>query len=303
VWGPYDVSPYHPLLTAAPSPENPLQKVGHASFLHKGDEWYITHICARPLTRRGRCPLGRETALQKIEWIDGWPRLAGGGNAPFLEVEAPAGIVVEQKTDHCKQTGFDGRELPGWFQTLRGPLEDAASLVERPGWLRLYGRESLASLHRQTLVATRWQRTRFRAETVMEFIPKSFRQMAGLVCIYNTENWMYTYLTGKHDTVALNVLVCDNRKLAYAAENVTVPSRMPLYLAAEVDGNTLQFSFSINGKEWMPLGGSLPADHLSDDYIEKNGLVFTGSFIGICCQDLDDRMAFADFDSFSYIEY
>jgi xylan 1,4-beta-xylosidase len=192
VWGSYEISPYHPLLTSEPYPDNPLQKAGHASFLRKGDDWYITHICARPLNRRGNCPLGRETALQKIDWIDGWPRLANGGNAPFLEIDMPAENTTIQISNHSKRTGFDDPNLPGWLQTLRGPLEDSMTLTERPGWLRLYGRESPASLHRQALAATRWQSTRFRAETLMEFFPKSFRQMAGLICILKSHRH-YTY--------------------------------------------------------------------------------------------------------------
>jgi xylan 1,4-beta-xylosidase len=70
----------------------------------------------------------------------------------------------------------------------------------------------------------------------------------------------------------------------------------------EVHRERLQFFYAINKGEWRTLGEALPADHLSDDYIEKNGLVFTGAFVGICCQDLDDRNAFADFDFFTYIE-
>jgi xylan 1,4-beta-xylosidase len=306
VWGPYEISPYHPLLSSAPYPDNPLQKAGHASFLHMGDDWYITHICTRPLTARGNCPLGRETALQKIEWAEGWPRLAGGGNEPSLEVNIMAPHNITQKTNHSKRTDFNEALLPDWFQTLRGPLDDAMSLSERPGWLRLYGRESPASLHKQALAASRWQSFCFRAETVMEFAPKSFRQMAGLICIYNTENWIYACVSGgeddEEDTAVLKVLVCDNKKLSCATEGVPVPPVKPLRLAVEINREKLQFSFSVDNGEWRPLGGVLPADHLSDDYIEKNGLVFTGAFVGICCQDLDDRTAFADFDSFTYIE-
>jgi xylan 1,4-beta-xylosidase len=303
VWGPYAVSPFHPLLTSAQSPDNPLQKAGHASFLHKGGDWYITHICARPLTMRGNCPLGRETALQKIAWVDDWPRLAGGGNEPFMAVEVSAKPGITQNTDHSKRTDFDEAALPDWFQTLRGPLGDAMSLTERPGWLRLYGRESPASLHEQALIATRWQGFRFRAETVLDFAPQSFQQMAGLICIYNTENWFYACVSGGDAGPVLNVLGCDNKRLSFAAEGIALPPKTPLCLAAEVDRESLRFSYALAAtpnREWQPLGGVLPAGHLSDDYIEHNGLVFTGAFVGVCCQDLDDRTAFADFDSFAY---
>jgi xylan 1,4-beta-xylosidase len=302
VWGPYEVSPNHPLLTAEPTPDNPLQKSGHASFLCRDGEWYITHICARPLTVRGNCPLGRETALQKIEWIDGWPRLAHGGSAPSLKVEVSTENAVIQKTNNSKYTDFDGPELPDWFQTFRGPLGDSMSLSEHPGWLRLYGRDSPASLYRQSLVATRWQAFSFRAETVMNFSPRTFQQMAGLICIYNTENWMYACLSEGDSGPELNVLVWDNKKLQYAGRGITVPRNRSLGLVVEVNRDSLQFFYSADLKNWRPFGGNLPADHLSDDYIEKNGLVFTGSFVGICCNDLNDRTAFADFDSFTYLE-
>ncbi|MDR2078132.1 MAG: glycoside hydrolase family 43 protein, partial [Treponema sp.] len=254
VWGPYEISLYHPLLSSASYPDNSLQKAGHTSFLHKDGDWYITHICARPLTSRGNCPLGRETALQKIEWADGWPRLAGGGSEPSPEIEITAYNNIIQKTKHDKKTDFDETHLPDWFQTLRGPLDDAMTLTERPGWLRLYGRESPASLHKQALAAARWQSFCFRAETVMEFAPKSFRQMAGLICMYNTENWIYACLSGGEDTGVLNVLVCDNRELSHAPGGVTVPPNKPLRLAVEVNRGGLQFSFSINNTEWQPLG-------------------------------------------------
>lgn len=302
VWGPFELSPYHPLLTSEPYPDSPLQKSGHCSFLQKDGEWFVTHICARPLTARGCCPLGRETALQKIEWVDDWPRLSGGGKEPRLQIAAPRDSTARQSRDNSRRTDFDASALPDWFYFLRGPLGDAMSLSERPGWLRLYGRESLSSLHRQSLLATRWQSTCFRAETKMQFRPSTFNQMAGLVCLYNTENWMYLYVCGGEDGSALHVLTCDNKKLAYAASDVSVPNDAPLFLAVEVDGSLLRFLYSTDGTRWNAIGGELPADHLSDDYIEKHGLVFTGAFVAVCCQDLEERTAYADFDYFLYQE-
>ncbi|MCL2411485.1 MAG: glycoside hydrolase family 43 protein [Treponema sp.] len=310
VWGPYEVSPYHPLLTAWPYSENPLQKSGHASFICKGDDWYITHLCSRPLTVRGNCPLGRETALQKIEWINDWPRLVNGGDAPSLEVEVAADGLM-QKNNHSKHTDFNEPEIPDWFHTLRGPLAEAVSLNDRPGWLRLTGQDSPSSLHQQSLVAARWQSVNFRAETLMDFNPKSFQQMAGLICIYNTENWFYACLSGDNSKPTLNVLVCENKKLRYAnlpenANGLIIPKNVSVYLAVEVEREKLQFYYALQENntpgKWLSLGEVLPADHLSDDYIEKNGLVFTGAFVGLGCHDLDDRSAVAFFDYFCYTE-
>ena len=115
-------------------------------------------------------------------------------------------------------------------------------------------------------------------------------------------NWMYACLRGGERGGELQVLVCDNKKLSYAGGGIAVPGGTPLKLAAAVDRNTLEFFFSTGKNDWKPFGEKLPAGRLSDDYIEKNGLVFTGAFVGICCHDLDNRTAFADFDSFSYLE-
>ncbi|PRO40155.1 hypothetical protein C6W18_15260, partial [Bacillus sp. LLTC93] len=42
------------------------------------NEWYLAHLTGRPIRsskesifqQRGWCPLGRETAIQKLEWKD-----------------------------------------------------------------------------------------------------------------------------------------------------------------------------------------------------------------------------------------
>ena len=74
--GPYEVMPGNPLLTSARDPSLPLQSAGHGSLVQTQEgEWVMAHLCRRPLAN-GRSILGRETALQAVEWTpDGWPRL------------------------------------------------------------------------------------------------------------------------------------------------------------------------------------------------------------------------------------
>ncbi|WP_449288690.1 glycoside hydrolase family 43 protein [Marinicrinis sediminis] len=66
LFGPYDTDPDNPVLTAAGSPELSLQRAGHASLVETaGGEWYLAHLCGRPLPGTRRCNLGRETAIQR----------------------------------------------------------------------------------------------------------------------------------------------------------------------------------------------------------------------------------------------
>lgn len=341
--GPYEVSPYTPLISTRFAPDSPLQKCGHASFLRAvSGEWYITFICARPLTfQRGNCELGRETGLAQIEWIEDWPRLKDAQKAellspeggeivlpdrtvtlpkaptkagwnpycvPPLFVNAPSGMeTVLQRLDFSEQTDFDEKELPVSFHSLRAPLGDRMSLTERPGYLRLYGRESIASLHTQTIVARRWQSVTFKAGTVLEFYPTCSRQLAGLTCFYNTENYVYAYVS--YDEVRgcriLDVLVCDRKAtvVELGEKRISIPDEVErIRLEVRVDRENLQFFYAWGDEEWRALGGVLPADHLSDDYIRPSALVFTGSMVGICAQDLFDHSSYADFDSFYYQE-
>ena len=77
VFGPYETMPDNPLLTSDQNDLTAIQKCGHGSFVEtQNGEWYMAHLCSRPNSARGSL-LGRETALQKITWQDGWPRLTG----------------------------------------------------------------------------------------------------------------------------------------------------------------------------------------------------------------------------------
>ncbi|MGB4045534.1 MAG: glycoside hydrolase family 43 protein, partial [Halanaerobiales bacterium] len=303
--GPYEVHPDNPLLTSKGDPSLALQRAGHADLVETQDgEWYMVHLCSRPLAGRQRSILGRETAIQKIEWREGWPYLVEGGNKPAVNVPAPA--LPEQKwEDRPARDDFDGEDLALDFQTLRIPLgEDHLSLKERPGYLRLKGAETLSSKHRQSLVARRQEHHCYTATTCLEFEPESFQQMAGLVAYYNTEIWYYLKVSWNEDKgKSLGILSCNRNDFDEPlAEEISLEGRERIYLRVKVDYENLQFYYSTDGEEWKKVGPVLDASILSDEYAtydKKFG--FTGAFVGICCQDLTGRRKAADFDFFEYI--
>jgi len=118
-------------------------------------------------------------------------------------VESPGyALQTWEKTDgFCK---FNTPELPIDFQWLRVPdPSDLFSLKDRPGRLRIYGREALGSWYKSALVARRQQDFSFTVTTKVAFSPDSFQQMAGLVCYYNSHKFHYLYIStdkevGKH---------------------------------------------------------------------------------------------------------
>src|SRR5205085_10330742 len=89
--GPYELHPDTTILSARNRPDAPLQRTGHADLVETQDgETYMVFLCGRPLRNRGRCTLGRETAIQPMRWdADGWLRTMDGDAIPQMDVEAP----------------------------------------------------------------------------------------------------------------------------------------------------------------------------------------------------------------------
>jgi xylan 1,4-beta-xylosidase len=68
------------------------------------------------------------------------------------------------------------------------------------------------------------------------------------------------------------------------------------FLRATINDERLQFFASPDCLAWQSVGPALDASKLSDDY--GTGLKFTGTMVGVCCQDLAGTRAIADFDYF-----
>jgi xylan 1,4-beta-xylosidase len=306
VRGPYELHPDTYILTARHRPDLELQRAGHADLVEtQGGETYLVHLCGRPLRNRGRCTLGRETAIQRMAWSDdGWLRTADGEGVPRIEVAAPD-LPTHSFPPDAERRRFDGLELPQEFQWLRSPWpQELFSLVERPGWLRLYGLDSPSSLFRQALVARRQQAHCFSAIARMEFAPENFQQLAGLICYYNSAKFHYLYVSCEEPgRPYVRVMSClpDLGRAEDVTAPVAIPTGSPTELRVEVDYERLHFGYRITGSEWswMP---QLDASNLSDEAGPPFYPNFTGAFVGMCCQDLAGTRHPADFEFFEYRE-
>ncbi|TCM99741.1 xylan 1,4-beta-xylosidase [Paenibacillus sp. BK033] len=303
--GPYEYDPDYPLITTVDVQDHPLQKAGHGAIVEtQNGEWYLSYICARSLPGRRLSPLGRETGLAKVVWTeDGWLRLASGGKAPALIMEPPDlplhPFPVLPAVDH-----FDRDKLSAQFFTLRVPAaEDWLSLTERPGFLRLRGRESLYSWFRQSMVARRLEEFCCEAETCLEFEPEHFNQMAGLTLYYDESDHFYLRMS-RDEERGRHVALITTRLGQYDEPNdayVSVEGWNRCYMKIRIDYERVQFYCSPDGLAWQAVGPVLDLGQLSDEYEGKLG--FTGTFVGLCAQDLSGTMKHADFDYFKYVNH
>jgi xylan 1,4-beta-xylosidase len=305
--GPYELHPDTYILSARERPDCELQRAGHADLVEtQNGETYLVHLCGRPLKNCGRCTLGRETAIQKMVWgEDGWLRTVDGQGIPSLETPAP-NLPEHGFPPPPERENFDGLALPLDFQWLRTPYPDELfSLAARPGHLRLFGRETIGSLFHQALVARRQQSQCYTAETVVEFEPEHFQQMAGLVCYYGGAKFHYLYICrdeslGKHIRV-MSALPDQPQSDAFTPP-IAIAGGKPVGLKVEVDFERLYFSYRVDGEDWRRLPQQFDASILSDEAAAPGTPNFTGAFVGMACQDLAGTARPADFDWFDYRE-
>ncbi|WP_437520556.1 glycoside hydrolase family 43 protein [Sorangium sp. So ce726] len=301
IHGPYEVMPNNPLISSASHPELRLQSAGHGSFVENKDgSWALAHLCRRPL-QNGRSTLGRETALQGITWVEGWPRLASGGQVPLDVYEGP-NLPRHEWPKTPERDNFDKPVLGIEWQSPRVLPADVSSLAARPGYLRLIGRESISSNFEQSLVARRQQAKHVQATTCMQFTPQHFQQMAGLVAFYSTDSFYYLYVSrAEHAEKALALMKCERGNLTFPVEKEYVLDGVEnIFLRLEIKDDRISFFYSRDGVTYHAVGWEHDASILSDEHAVPCG--FTGNFVGMACQDLAGTRLHADFDWFDYRE-
>lgn len=317
VHGPFELHPDETILTTIDKPDAVLQKAGHGSMIKThSNEWYMVFLVGRPLPDTlkiennkvsGYCPLGRETAIDKIEWRDGWPYVVGGSNTK-LQIEAPSfsteSTVITNSSDVFIDN-FNTDSLQLEWQTLRVPFsKKMGELIQENSTLRLYGLDPLISQFPQSTVGHRWKHFDFDAITSVSFDPKNEQQNAGIACYYNTKNWIYCFvdLDENSGERALKIIQVDHGEASYYFydELIKIPDEVVnISFKVCVRSTTLTFLYSFDELSWQSLDVTFDAWKLSDDYVKGKGF-FTGAFICLHCSDLSGEGIFADFHHFEY---
>lgn len=181
------------------------------------------------------------------------------------------------------------------WQSLRMPLTDF-SLAERPGFLRLYGGNGLGSRFEQSLIAQRLTEVDANIETVVEFQPECYKQMAGLILYYDYDNHIYLHVTRDEELGhVVTLLMAENKHYAYPAGYIPIPDG-PVRLRMALCNGWVSCFFAVGDGAWQMIGEETDGSFLSDEACNEGW--FTGTMVGICCQDLIGAKLPADFDWF-----
>jgi xylan 1,4-beta-xylosidase len=294
--GPYELHPDRHILTARNAPDAPLQRIGHGQLVQgEGDNWWHTFLCSRPLPGTRLSPLGRETGITEARWRDGW-----------LYLKDPQPTAHDASFCEDAETYAFESDLPDAFQWLRSPDKDRLfSVSARKGALRIFGRESVGSFYAQGLVARRQTAWRYSAETQLDFAPRDYQTMAGLIAYYGRHQFHYLYISvDEAGQRHLNIQSCNGDwpegRLRFPLDaTVTLPDGV-VELGVDVDLADLQFRWRSERGDWRAIGPKLDASILSDEGGRGDHASFTGAFVGMAAQDLNGSGHHADFLGFTY---
>lgn len=316
--GPWTGDPTNPILTAVPenkneradtdhlkpryyNPASYLQKCGHGSYVETSlGETYLVHLCARPFTPELRCTLGRETAIQKMEWTeDGWLRLAAGGNMAQTYVEGSA-LPDWEPAQIPERDEFDSLELGIQYYAPRIDPKSFCDLNTRPGWLRMRGQEARSSLNRVSILARKLLSVNAEVVTKMDFSPEIHQHSAGLILYYDNMNYAYLrkYWSDTLGGPAVSVVRMNNGEKTDFQSARRAAGNGPVWMKLRVKGRESQFSVSFDGEQWEEIGPAFDTSEFSDEYSQYGE--FTGCFVGMTCADLVRHSKTADFDFFAY---
>lgn len=325
LWGPYEVCP-EPLVCSWLS-KSRLRKAGHGNLAQASDgTWYACHLASRYLPPRdgesqtfdehesGISPLGRETAIERVAWKDGWPRLAGGGVEPRVQVDI-AGAAQPQSDPRPGEAGYryetsfpevESLWKEGWLAPRR---VDFSRMRSTSKGILLSGGDSPSSLFDRVSLSRRVTSFSYHAECSLSFSPTRYNQFAGLICEYDSRAFCCLAVGWDEEACSRALLVLAHLdggfEMPLGAECPHIPDDVEaITLSVDVDTYDLRFSYAFDGGETKPVllsGGEplvLDASAMSDERV--SGWAYTGSMVGITCVDMADKTATAAFSHFAY---
>ena len=295
IYGEYELHPNTHLICTENAHDSPLRKTGHGSIAQSGDgRWWFAFLCGRPIDDSMRCPLGRETGINELIWEDGWPYLKNKTTVPDESFEG----YGKQNPKEPVLYDFSSPAFNVDFMSVRSAPKYS---IEKNNVLRLWGGNSPCCNFGQGLLARRQEEFNFSASTSLKLHGKSFQQMAGLMYRYDEDT--HYFLRVSHNKTegksSIGLLCSNSKKFSIPVEIEMQLTMDTIYMKLTVRRRIGIFSYSADGSIYTEIPHKIDVSTLSDDY--ANPLGFTGAFVGMCCVDMHDKTAWADFHSFEYI--
>lgn len=297
LFGPYEPSPYNPVMRQKDTTA-PIQRTGHGKLVQtQNGDWWVTYLCGRP-NDGNYTTIGRETALDPVQWTeDGWFTI-NNGNGPSLEQTAP--LLPQTTYSAFERDDFNSDKLNLNWEFVRNPDYKTFTLTERKGFARIYTQPSkLFELSAKNTLLRREEELCYTAETCLEFNPKGAEQ-AGLTCYYSTATYARLSLCIKNNIRTLELVINRNHGEELIANVCNIPQGK-IYLRVETNHLTRSFYWGTDINHMYLCGKLDNCIYLCDEGVPDDPKRHTGTLVGIYANGggSDSRIP-ADFDYFCY---
>ena len=295
-WGPFEGSPYNPVLGQLRNWGYPVCCAGHAELIEAHDgSWWMFFLATRHGDYDSLCTIGRETFLLPVTWKDGWPTT---DTSQLADLRVTASLPPSRPfdpmppRDDFSATVLDEKR----FVYVHISGRTSVDLTTRPSWLRLRPLgDQLSECQPSAFVATRQTEVDFAAETNMEFSPQEQGDEAGL-SIFQKANFhydLYVTLNGDQRVLMLRKRVMD---MLQEVEVATLPPTGAIRLRIRGELKQYHFEYALANQEFQSAGNGW-VNLLSTEIAQS----WFGALIGMFAASRDpSRGPAADFDYFEF---
>ena len=290
--GPFIPAANNPILTQRYFPKdrkNKMDWTGHADLVETPDgKYYGVFLGIRP-NEKNRVNSGRETFMLPVDWSGEFPVFENGLVPLKPKLKLPNGV-----TNQTGQNGFfpngnftfsdplNKSNLDYRWIAMRGPREEFVS-VSKDGVKVIPFENNVKALAPISALFHRQQHSSFDASVTMKNKPKSDKDLAGITC-YQSERFNYVLGITKKDKDFYAVLERTEKGNSTIIASEKLPSYTAIQLQVIAKGDEYTFAYSLDGKNYKNIGGTVSGDILSTNVAGG----FTGSLIGLYSTSSND---------------
>ena len=297
--GPFIPAPSNPILTQryfGSDRKNKVDWAGHADLVKgPGDKYYGVFLAVRP-NDKNRVNTGRETFILPVDWSGEFPVFENGMIPLEPKLKMPEG-VTQNKTgqdgffpngNFTFSDNFTSAKLDNRWIGLRGPREKFIAVGKKGLHINPFN-TNIKELKPTSTLFYRQMHNAFSLTTTVDYQPASSKDLAGVVALQN-ENSNYVFGITKKDKDTYVVLQKNQktRKDANVVSTIVASAKIdvkkPVQLQMKANGDAYEFAYSVNGTDFVNVGGAVSGDILSTDVAGG----FTGCLLGLYATENND---------------
>ena len=284
---PFVAAPSNPILTQryfSPHRANKIDWAGHADLVEGPDgKYYGVFLAIRP-NEKDQVNTGRETFILPVDWSGEFPVFENGLIPLACKLKTPNGVENKTGKDGFFPTGnftfednFTAENLDYRWIGMRGPREKFVKAAPDGGVCIQPFATNLSEVKPVSALFHRQQHKDFTATVTLAYQPKESNQMAGLTC-YQSERFYYVFgVTAQGKDKVLVLAKTEKGQTTVLASAKLEDAKAPVTLQVQAEGTRYKFNYSMDGRTFVNVGGTVPGDILSTNVAGG----FTGSLIGL----------------------